>query len=117
LNALTAKSKFHVPVFDQLMDKLAHASWFSKLDLCVRFHQILMQPEESFKTAFQTHLGQYQFNVMAFGLTGAPRTFQGTMNSTLVSGLHCFVLVFFDDIFVYSKKFEDHVQHLATVFS
>jgi len=57
LNALTAKSKFHVPVFDQLMDELAHASWFSKLDLRVGFHQILMQPGELFKTAFQTHLG------------------------------------------------------------
>jgi tRNA A37 N6-isopentenylltransferase MiaA len=52
LNAVTAKSKFPVPVFDQLMDELAHASWFSKLDICAGFHQILMQPEDSFKTAF-----------------------------------------------------------------
>jgi hypothetical protein len=117
LNALIAKSKFPVPVFDQFMDELAHASWFSKLDLRVGFHQILMQLEESFKTAFQTHLGQYEFNVMAFGLTGALGTFQGAMNSTLAPGLRHFVLVFFDDILVYSKTFEDHVQHLATVFS
>jgi len=87
LNALTAKSKFPVPVFDQLMDELAHSSWFSKLDLCAGFHQILMQPGESFKIAFPTHLEQYEFNVMAFGLTGAPGTFQGAMNTTLAPGL------------------------------
>jgi hypothetical protein len=75
LNALTTKSKFPMLVFDQLMDELAHSSWFSKLDLRAGFHQILMQPGESFKTVFQTHLGQYEFNVMAFGLTGAPWTF------------------------------------------
>lgn len=70
LNALTAKSKFLVPVFDQLMDELAHASWFSKLDLRAGFHQILMQPGKSFKTAFQTHLGQYESNVMVFWTDG-----------------------------------------------
>jgi hypothetical protein len=95
LNALTAKSKFLVPVFDQLMDELAHASWFSKLDLRAGFHQILMQPGEEFKTVFQTHLGQYEFRVMVFGLTGAPGTFQGAMNSTLAPGLRRFVIVFF----------------------
>ena len=117
LNALTAKSKFPVPVFDQLMDELAHSSWFSKLDLCAGFHQILMQPGESFKIAFPTHLEQYEFNVMAFGLTGAPGTFQGAMNTTLAPGLHCFVIVFFNDILVYSRTFEDHLEYLALMFS
>jgi hypothetical protein len=82
------------------MNELAHASWFSKLDLCAGFHQILMQPGESFKTTFQTHLGQYEFNLMAFGLTGAPGTFQGAMDTTLAPGLRRFVIVFFDDILV-----------------
>jgi hypothetical protein len=99
------------------MDELAQASLFSKLDLHAGFHQILMQPGESFKTAFQTHLGQYEFNVMAFGLTGALGTFQGAMNTTLASGLRRFVIIFFDDILVYSQTFEDHVQHLATILS
>jgi hypothetical protein len=72
LNAITAKSKYPVPVFDQLIDELAYASWFSTLDLMAGFHQILLQPGEEPKTAFQTHCGQYKFNVMAFGLTGAP---------------------------------------------
>jgi hypothetical protein len=117
LNALTAKSKFLVLVFNQLMDELTHASWFSKLDLRVGFHQILMQPGESFKTTFQTHLGQYEFNVMAFGLTRAPGTFHGAMNTTLALGLRRFVIAFFDGILVYSRSFEDHLEHLALVFS
>jgi hypothetical protein len=62
---------------------------------------------EEHKTSFQTHLGQYEFKVMAFGLTGAPRTFQLAINSTLALGLRCFVVVFFDDILVYSRTFED----------
>lgn len=74
LNALTCKSKFPMPVIDQLMDGLSQAKWFSTLDLRAGFHQILLQSGEEFKTAFQTHLGQYEFRVMAFGLTGAPGT-------------------------------------------
>jgi hypothetical protein len=86
LNALTLKSKFPVLVFDQLMDEFGKASWFSKLDLRSGFHQILLKPGEEFKTAFQTHFGQYEFRVLAFGLTGAPGTFQGAMNVTLAPG-------------------------------
>jgi hypothetical protein len=112
LNAITRKSKFPVPVIDQLMDELSSARWFSKLDLHAGFHQILLEPSEEFKTTFQTHLGQYEFKVMAFGLTGAPGTFQGAMNSTLSPGLRRFVIVFFDDILVYSATLEDHVHHL-----
>lgn len=66
--------------------------------------------------AFQTHMGQYEFCVMAFGLTGAPGTFQGAMNVTLVSGLRKFVIVFFDDILVFSTSLEFHIVHLKQVF-
>lgn len=117
LNAITAKSKFPVLVFDQLMDELTHASWFSNLDLRAGFHQILLHPGEEHKTAFQTHLGQYEFRVMAFGFTGAPGTFQGAMNITLAPGLRKFVIVFFDDILVYSRTYEEHLIHLEAVFS
>jgi len=116
LNALTLKSKFPVPVFNQLMDELAHARWFSTLDLRAGFHQILLREGEEFKTAFQTHLGQYEFRVMAFGLTSAPGTFQGAMNATLAPGLRKFVIVFFDDILVFSPSLESHVKHLQQVF-
>jgi hypothetical protein len=116
LNAITVKSKFPVPVFDQLMDELSHASWFMNLDLRAGFHQILLQPGEEPKTTFQTHLGQYEFRVMAFGLTGAPGTFQGAMNITLAPGLRKFVIVFFNDILVYSRTYEEHLVHLEAVF-
>jgi hypothetical protein len=116
LNALTLKSKYPVPVFDQLMDELGKASWFSNLDLRSGFHQILLKPGEEFKTAFQTHFGQFEFRVLAFGLTGAPGTFQGAMNTTLAPGLRQFVIVFFNDILVYSATYEQHIEHLRLVF-
>lgn len=102
-------------MIDQLMDELSQARWFTKLDLRAGFHEILLHEGEEFKTAFQTHLGKYEFRVMAFGLTGAPGTFQGAMNSTLAAGLRKFVIVFFDDILIYSRTLEEHVVHLHQV--
>jgi hypothetical protein len=116
LNALTLKSKYPVPVFDQLMDELVGASWFTNLDLRSGFHQIRLKASEEFKTAFQTHSGHYEFRVVAFGLTEALGTFQGAMNVTLAPGLHKFVLVFFDDILIYSKTYAEHLVHIELVF-
>jgi hypothetical protein len=87
----------------------------SCLDLRAGFHQIRLKPGEEFKTAFQTHCGQFEFRVMAFGLTGAPGTFQLAMNSTLAPSLRKFVLVFFDDFLIYSRNYEDHVLHVKLV--
>ena len=117
VNAITMKGKYPVPVIDELLDELSGAKWFSKLDLKAGYHQIRLAPGEEHKTAFQTHTGHYEYKVMAFGLTGAPATFQHAMNASLAPVLRKFALVFFDDILIYSKTFSEHLQHLETVLS
>lgn len=117
LNALTLKSKFPIPVFDQLVEEFASANWFSTLDLASGYHQIRLKAGEEHKTAFSTHHGHFEFKVMAFGLSGAPDTFQGAMNTTLAPLLRKCVVVFFDDILVYSATLEEHMEHLRAVFT
>lgn len=116
LNAITVKGKYPVPIIEELLDELQGASWFTSLDLQASFHQIRMKPGEEYKTAFQTHFGQFEFRVMSFGLTGAPGSFQDAMNTTLQPYLRKFVLVFFDDILIYSATLEQHLQHIRLVF-
>ncbi|CAN6322178.1 unnamed protein product [Urochloa humidicola] len=116
LNAITVKGKYPVPVIDEFLDELFNACWFTKLDLTAGFHQIRLKPGEEYKTAFQTHFGHFEFRVMAFGLTGAPGTFQSAMNITLAPYLRKFVLVFFDDILIYSRTLEEHIVHIKLVF-
>ena len=115
LNKLTIKNRYPLPRIDDLFDQLQGAAWFSKIDLRSGYHQMRVREEDIEKTAFRTRYGHYEFVVMPFGLTNAPAAFMDLMNRVCSPMLDRSVIVFIDDILVYSKTEQEHEQHLREI--
>ena len=112
---MTIKNKYPLPRIDALFDQLRGAKVFSKIDLQSGYHQIRIKEEDIEKTTFSTRYGHFEYVVMSFGLTNAPAVFMEVMNRMLHEYLDDFVVVFIDDILIYSKSEEEHERHLSLV--
>ena len=117
LNDITKKDNYPLPRIDELLDSLQDAQWFTTLDLASGYWQIKVKKEDQEKTAFITKFGTYEFKVMPFGLCNAPATFQRTMDKVLHGIKEKFVLVYLDDVIIYSKTCKEHLQHLTEVLN
>jgi hypothetical protein len=112
LNKITIKNHFPIPLIDDLVDQLYEAKVFMKINLCSGYNQVCIHKEDIEKTTFCTRYGHYQYKVMPFGLTNAPVTFQALIQDVLQPLLDISVIVYIDDILIYSKNDQDHAHHV-----
>src|SRR5215212_3446001 len=117
LNSITVKNRYAIPRIDELFDRLQGAKFFTKIDLTSGYHQIRIKNEDIPKTAFRCRYGHYEFLIMPFGLTNAPATFQAIMQDILRPYLDGFVLVYINDILIFSKTKKDHFKHIHLVLN
>ena len=115
LNKATIKNKYPLPQIDDLFDKLAGSTTFSKIDLRSGYQQLKMREEDVPKTTFRTRYGHYKFLVMLFGLTNSPAVFMDIMNQVFEDYLDKFVIIFIDDILIYSKDKKEYAQNLQLI--
>jgi hypothetical protein len=115
LNDVTVKNKYLLTLIEDLFDQMRGARVFSKIDLRSSYHQMKIRPSDIPKIAFSTRYGLYEFTVMSFGLTNAPAYFMNLMNKVFMEYLDRFIVVFIDDILIYSKSESDHEEHLRLV--
>jgi hypothetical protein len=115
LNEVTIKNKYPLPRIEDLFDQMKGASIFSKIDLRSGYHQMKIQESDIPKTTFRTWYGLYEYTMMSFGLTNAPAYFMYLLNKVFMECLDKFVVVFIDDILIFSKMEEEHEKHLRMV--
>lgn len=117
INKITVKNRYPLPLINELMDRLSTAKTFTKLDIRNAYHRIRIAEGDEWKTAFRTRYGLFEYQVMRFGLTNAPASFQGFINDVLREYLDLFVVVYLDDILIYSETEELHTVHVSLVLS
>jgi len=115
LNAITIKNRYPLPLISEIMDRVAGAQFFSKIDLKDAYYRIRIKLGDEWKTAFRTRYGHYEFLVVPFGLSNAPATFQAYINKALRGFLDDFCIVYLDDILIFSRTREEHDWHLQQV--